>query len=238
MKCKAFRIEPECVDYENYFDFDGWEDFIIDGNDDYSKFHTDYDLYFRIKKYCIDYNDLQEAIDDIDSEYSYYKNVTEAIEDYLGFTPSKKQVHDIKATLQKPESHSCFDYYSDDERIADLLTICEKREWTTGTIRGCCQGDWQTVFYPVDRYDDDFINWIESVYFGTGEEYAICCYEDGEEFDAPYECDDAYYDYFQSNVTWNEDLLKKAISKETGVDPGDITLYDPECVTETIWHAA
>ena len=78
MKCKAFRIAPECVDYENYFDFDGWEDFIIDGNDDYQEYHTDYDLYFRIKKYCVDYNDLQEAIDDIDSEYSYYKNATEA----------------------------------------------------------------------------------------------------------------------------------------------------------------
>lgn len=226
MKINAYEMNPETVDYDNYFDFDGWDDFIITGNRDYTDYHTDYDLFNRIKRYCIEYDELLDEIDNI-KLYDRYKNVTEIIYDYLGIKASTKQVHDIIETLKKPENHCCTDYYSDDERIADLLTICEKREWTTEIIRGCCQRDCQIVFYPVDSYSDEFINYIESIYFGTGAEYKICEYDnppDEVDSDNVYD-DDGYFNYYGSNVTWNDDLLQKEIANETGVKPDDVSIY-------------
>ena len=222
MKINAYEMNPEYVDYDNYLDFDGWDDFIITGNRNYASYHTDYPLFYNIIKYCIDYNDLLDELDNI-KLYGRYKNATEVIYDYLGFKPNTKQVHDIIKTLHKPGGS----YYDDDDRIAELLSICEKREWTTAEIRGCCQRDYQTVFYPVDAYSDEFVNYIESIYFGTGAEYKICEYDN-----APSEIDDdivydsdGYFNYYGSDIIYDDDLLKAEIAKEVNVKPEDINIY-------------
>lgn len=236
MKIKAFRMEPETVDYESYFDFDGWEDFIITGNDHLASFHTEYDLYDRIQNYCVEYNELQEAIEEAGTDYSNYKNATEAIEDFLGFAPTTKQVHDIKEALE--EADAAYPYTNFTKLTVKLLSICEKRQWTTSTIIGSCQGDYQTVLYPADSYDNDFINYIESIYFGTGDEYAICECNDDDDIDNPYDCDNTYYNYYQSDVAWNDNLLRDRIAKDTGVSPEDVILYDFTNVMHTVWAAA
>ena len=230
-KVVAIQGNPEFTVPEDYFDFDGWDDFIIIGGRYFTDFHTDYPLYDRIYRYCIDYPELQNAIDDAgktwwDGSYTHepdYKNATEAIKDMLEFTPTKMQVHKIIECLNKPDSSACNSYYRDNERIAELLSICERREWTVGSMHGCSQGDCVEIIYPEKCYNDDFINYIESVYFNTGEEYLICenqephYDEDGELNISP--CDyDGYWDYFQTNLTWNDDLLKKRIAEDTGAD--------------------
>lgn len=245
MKIKAFQMNPETTDPEDYFDFDGWEDFIVEGGREFSDIHTDYNLYKRINDYCIEYNELQNAIadagGDTSSVYPYYRSATEAIEDFLGFTPTKKQVHDIKAALAKADKD--YPYTDFDDLTVKLLSICEKREWTSGELQGYCQGDCVTVFYPVERYSDEFVNYIESIYFNTGAEYRIVECNDNDSIPEEYDIDDlwatdGYHDYFQSDIVWNDDLLKKRIADDNGVKPEDVTLYTYEEVTTTIWHAA
>ena len=228
MKINAYEMNPEYVDYNNYLDFDGWDDFIITGNRDYTSYHTDYNIFYRIQRYCIDYDDLLNAINDSGRNYGRYytpefKNATEAISYYLDIKPSTKQVHDIIKTLRKPDGL----YYDDDDRTAELLSICEKREWTTAEIRGCCQGDYQTVFYPVDTYSNDFVNYIESVYFGTGAEYKICEYDNApSEIDSDIVYDsDGYFNYYGSDIIYDDDLLRAEIAKEENVKPEDINIY-------------
>ena len=234
---KVFKVEPEFTDSTPYFDFDGWNDFIIDGNRDFSSFHTDYELYDNIKEYCIDTDQLYNAIEEAGKGFYYgdiyyppdYQTATEAIQDMLDFKPTTKQVHQIKEILAKPEDHSVYNYYTDRERTAELLTVCEKRQWETSTIKGSCQGDWQIIFYPVEQYNTDFIEYIESLYFNTGTEVAICGTEsEDEDFDDPGDYSDTYYDYYSFDASWTDEELKKHIAKDTGADPAEISIYEPE----------
>lgn len=230
-KVVAIQCDSQYTDTDIYFDFEGWDDFIIDGNSEFRDFHTDYNLYDRIQRYCVEYNELQNAIADSGHEYEsvpYYKNATEAIEDYLGFTPTKMQVHKITAALEKADEK--YPYTDFDALTVDLLSICEKREWTTETIHGCCQGDWQTVFYPADEYSNEFVNYIESVYFNTGAEYCIIDDPELEKYAITEECTpddfedfDCYCNYYRNGITWNNHLLSEEIKKETGAD--EVILY-------------
>lgn len=232
---KVFKVEPEFTDSTPYFDFDGWNDFIIDGNRDFSSFHTDYELYDNIKRYCIEYDEISYAIDDLGS--GNYNNATEIIESFLGFKPTTRQVHQIKEILAKPTDHSVSNYYTDRERIAELLTVCEKRQWETSTIKGCCQGDWQIIFYPVEQYSTDFIEYIESLYFNTGTEVAICGTEsEDEDFDDPGDYSDTYYEYYSYDASWTDEELKKHVAHDTGADPSEISIYEPEEVRTTVYN--
>lgn len=218
-------------------DFDGWEDFIIDGNKEFMSFHEDYSLYDLIKRYCIEYNDLFEELDDI--ENSNYKNATEAIEDYLEFKPTTKQVHDIKLALEK--AYKEYPYTDFDELTCDLLTICEKRTWVYDTIYGCCQGDYQTVFYPTDSYNQKFVDYMESLYFNTGNEYFLEAVDDDDDTEEPNYDGDGYCDYF---TEWNETDLKKHIADNSEyicgehLSPDDVIIYEYITFTRDAWKAA
>ena len=237
MKIKAFQMNPEYTDSTNYMDFDGWEDFIIDGNKEFTSFHEDYPIYDSIQRHCIEYSDLFNELDDIAD--SQYKNATEAIEDYLGFKPTTKQVHDIKITLEKADKE--YPYTDFDELTCDLLTICEKRTWICDTIYGCCQGDYQTVFYPTDSYHQEFIDYIESLYFNTGNEYFLEAVDDDDDTEEPNFDGDGYCDYF---TEWNETDLKKHIADDSQyicgehLNPDDVIIYEHITFTRDAWKAA
>lgn len=234
MKIKAFKMNPENVDSTIYLNFDGWDDFIIDGNSDFLSMHTDYKLYDRIKSYCVESDELLDVFNDYGDGYTYgWKNRTAIIEDYLGFHPTTKQVHDIINALAEYDKTRV-----DDDLIVSLLRICEKRPWTRAKIAGYVPGEWQNVFYPTTEYNGSFINYIESAYFNTGDEYGIVCVDDEDNGTEPYKYDDIYYDYFASDITWNEDKLKKAIADNVYGKPEDVVIYDYAEIKATVWHVA
>lgn len=230
---KVFKISPEDTDSTCYFDFEGWEDVILDGNRDAISMHTDYNLYDRINRYCIEYNELQDAIYEAGTRCGTYKSATEAIEDLLEFKPTTMQVHKIKSILEKADND--YPRTDFDKLMTDLLSACEKRIWTHKTIRGYCQRDWQTIYYPVDSYSDDFINYIESLYFNTGTEVCICETDGENDSCDPWDYDDNYYNYYAERF-WNDDLLKEQIAKDTG--DSDVVIYEPHKVTTTMWDIA
>lgn len=235
MKIKAFEMNTEYVNTDDYLDFDGWDDLVIDGNDDFVSIHNDYNLYDLLKRYCIEYSDLLDALDNVDE--SNYKNKTEVITDFLEFTPNTKQVHDIYKTLIDFDNKYPHDDSDYDVLMCDLLTICEKRKWTTKTINGYCQGDYQTIFYPVDRYDKEFIKYIECLYFGAGSEYMIETVSDDNPDKEPDYDNDYYCDYFSE---WNDEDLKKHIAKDSyyNLSADDVTIYHYHSITCDGWIAA
>lgn len=160
-----------------------------------------------------------------------YETKTGAIEDYLGFTPTEKQVEDIDAALKN--AIDC------DDLMVDLLTICEKRRWIHKTICGYCQRDWNDIFYPAELYDDDFIDFVSSIYFGTGSEYMIYECDENDDKTDPLDCD-GYCDYFSDTIARNDDLLKERIAEDERIKPEDVTIYHIHTKHTTIdsWEVA
>jgi hypothetical protein len=95
-------------------------------------------------------------------------------------------------------------------RVLELVT---GQEWAAGTIRGCCQSDWQEIIYPA-AYGREWLSDFETEYFNTGAEWCI------SENDP--ESDDNYYMYTHA---WSDDGIRAEIAAAAGVDPGDVILY-------------
>lgn len=45
--------------------------------------------------------------------------------------------------------------------------------WKWSIIRGCCQSDWQEVFYPVNEWGREALTAFEVEYFNTGSEWIV-----------------------------------------------------------------
>lgn len=57
------------------------------------------------------------------------------------------------------------------ERLAAALTRHTGHPWSSGTLRGCCQSDWQHVIYRADFWSADSIRALEIEYFNLGTEW-------------------------------------------------------------------
>jgi len=81
------------------------------------------------------------------------------------------------------------DHYHDEVDVDDrnelvkALTKLSGEEWNYTEIRGYYQGEWQVLYYNVNKINDETIKYIEACYFNTGIEFDIYDRkkEDGEE---------------------------------------------------------
>lgn len=153
--------------WEWFTDDEYYRDIIVDGNRYYkTRNYSHYRrLYEEIMLHCINYYELQNELEDIElkSEYSRYKNATEAINDYLPVKANKYQVYRTKKALKESRN--------DDELIAELMSIFTPYTWKWYTMRGYCQGDWNDALYPVEKYSQADIEKFEAFYFGMYGDY-------------------------------------------------------------------
>lgn len=102
---------------------------------------------------------------------------------------------------------------ADDEGIiAEALSIVTGQKWEYKQISGCCQSDWNYIYYRPEEWTAKALEYFEIEYFNTGEEWRI---EDEEGDD-------------MGNVythEWNDDEKKREIAENIGVDPDEVTLY-------------
>ena len=96
--------------------------------------------------------------------------------------------------------------------IAEALSIVTEQKWEYRQITGCCQSEWNYIYYRPEEWTENALEYFEAEYFNTGDEWRIEG-EEGEDFGSIYthECDD--------------DEQKREISESIGVDPDDVTLY-------------
>ena len=221
MKIYARQINPAYQ--ENFlFEDDGMgTDYInVWGNSDFERRTSN--LFNRVKE-CLDAGELAEAIKDIRTGgyySSFYENVTEAINNQLwrddGKSYNTRQIGKLKKlVLQYSECSSS----EEDQILVDVLSIVTGEEWDYREIHGCCQGEWNNVYYPVEKWTEESLEAFETMYFNTGSEWIV--HEGDTEPTSPEEINGcAFY-----CVSWDDEGIKKEIAKVAGGNAEDIVLY-------------
>jgi hypothetical protein len=72
-----------------------------------------------------------------------------------------------------PEFDAIYNRFDGEKRILRALHLLTGKRYDVRTIRGYCQGDWQTVFYPVEDYSREALDILEIEYFNLGTEWAV-----------------------------------------------------------------
>ena len=102
---------------------------------------------------------------------------------------------------------------ADDEAIiAEALSIVTGQKWKYRQISGCCQSDWNYIYYRPEEWTERALEYFEIEYFNTGDEWRIED-EEGDDMGSVY------------THEWNDDEKKREIAGNIGVDPDEVTLY-------------
>ena len=219
MKIYARQIMPEFQD-SRIFDDDGngVEYINVWGNKDYQSRTSS--VFDRVKE-CLDAGELAEDIEAVmeKNPSAIYGNITEAINNQLwrddGKPYSTRQIGKLKQlVLRYSECRSS----EEDQILVDVLSIVTGEEWDYRNIHGCCQSEWNTVYYPVKYWTKESLDAFETMYFNTGSEWIV--HEGDTEPTSPEEIDGcAYY-----CVSWNDEGIKKELAEAAGGNE-DVVLY-------------
>lgn len=219
MKLYAKQINPEYQESPLFFDECFPDNIIVTGNRDYNS-HT-----------TAEYDQIVQCFDELCDEYenikarnsSFYKNITELLQDYFPGKYSTKKIHFFKEILEKYGTR----YYYEGDYIVDMLELVTGKEWRKCTIRGCCQSDWQEIIYPVNEWTKESIEAFEIEYFNTGSEWEI--HDGPEEPETPEEITG----FTVYCISWNYDEIKKELIDAAGYEPEEIILYEYAGYTKT-----
>ena len=220
MKIYARQIMPEFQD-SRIFDDDGngVEYINVWGNKDYQSRTSS--VFDRVKE-CLDAGELAEDIEAVmeKNPSAIYGNITEAINNQLwrddGKPYSTRQIGKLKQlVLRYSECRSS----EEDQILVDVLSIVTGEEWDYRNIHGCCQSEWNTVYYPVKYWTKESLDAFETMYFNTGSEWIV--HEGDTEPTSPEEINGcAYY-----CVSWNDEGIKKELAEAAGGNVEDVVLY-------------
>ena len=110
----------------------------------------------------------------------------------------------------------CNKYYTqganNEAIIAEALSIVTGQKWKYKQISGCCQSDWNYIYYRPEEWTEQALEYFEIEYFNTGDEWRIED-EEGDDLGSIY------------THEWNDDGKKREIAENICVDPDEVTLY-------------
>lgn len=218
MKIYAKQIPPEWQESPLFYgDFP--ENIILDGNRNYNS-HT-IPVYDAIINH---YDEAAQEIENLDLKngYAAYSNATEAINDYfpaLEYREKPYNTRDIHRIREALRLYGTAAYYNG-RYITAMLDAITGGDWYDGTIRGCCQGDWQTVIYDAKYWSRDRLDTFEIEYFNTGTEWMI---HDGDTAPEGPEDIDGFTCYCHG---WNDEQIKAEIADVYGAPGAEVLLYE------------
>ncbi len=197
--------------------FDEWpNDLAVCGNRDYMEHCPE--VFERV--YNVLYTgELAEILENRNGWKDWYKNITEAITEYLPPEKAKYSTKDIgvlkKLVLQYAECSS----REEDSILCAVLSVVTGEKWDCQIIRGCSQSDWNYIYYSVEHWSREAINAFEMEYFNTGSEWIVHA-----EDSTPEEPEDisGYSIYCYS---WNDEGIAKEIANSAGGKPEDVILW-------------
>ena len=206
----AYQTPPEWQ--ESPFDFFGmesWPGVIITGNRHFKDYTTpEFDFVVRY-------------LDEMTSDWinGVYTTIRELLSDYRAEAPSGKP-------WTTKERHAWKEIFTsesmkEDDAICAALELMTGEPYETGYIRGCCQSDWQGVYYPAEMADE--MRTLETEYFNTGTEYRVCEGEDDEESDSF-----TVYCY-----EWSEEGQRAEIAAAIPTTPENVVLHEFTGYTKT-----
>lgn len=147
----------------------------------------------------------------------------ESVMSDLDFVPVANRAKLYKL-FDRPTCNNRWSYYNDDMKVADIMTFLTGDRWEETTIKGSCQGEWQTVIYNTRYCSDSYISELEDVYFSAIVSLGII-----EDDNAP--VDSSSVDFWSYISYYHDD--KKSICEKFGFDPDNVTLYREEEVHTT-----
>ena len=215
-KVYARQVPPDCQQSPLVWGDEYPDGVIFDGNRHYNSRKTpEYErLMGSIESVAYDVADI------INKVYCTYTTVTEAIHDSL--YPAHKEKYTTREI--KMWKDILYDYLNN-ARCNKRHIYCQALSLMTGkvyahaTITGCCQSDWQEIYYPVEEYGENFVTNLGISYFNTGSEW--CISDSGIEPENPDDID-GFYAYCYS---WSDDDIRSEIAGHCGADPKDVVLY-------------
>jgi hypothetical protein len=168
------------------------------------------------------YDHIKSGFEDMTEYAEYcgkngtYQTITDCISDYLPCEYKKKystnDIHEWKTLIKEYDDNAELT----DNIICTALKLMTGKEYESACIRGCSQGDWQDMYYPIE-YGKEFVQSFETEYFNTGSEWII-----HDEEIKPEKPEDitggAMYCYSYDP--------QKEIAEAEGVKPEDVVLYE------------
>lgn len=138
-----------------------------------------------------------------------FDNVLEALEekDFDYINTESKDIERLNELAAKYYTQGA----NNEAIIAEALSIATGQKWEYKCIYGCCQSDWNYVYYCADLWTDKELEYFEIEYFNTGEEWRVVD-EDGEE---------CYYYTHE----WNDIYKTRELAESIGCSVQDLTLY-------------
>lgn len=218
IKIYAKTLNPELFDYRIYdISEDDYNEVFISGGREYCDIDN--------KNYLRDIKKVIEEYDSWSYEYYYQSSIKDFLEDMLpkkenGKKLSPKEMHIIETSLKNEK-----------DEVITCLSIITGKKYHQTYLRGCCQGEVVTAYYP-ETISKQYIDFIEAWFFGTGTEIEIDD-SDKEEIDSPEDIEGfTFY-----TATWGIENLKLEIKRECGYKDEDeveviLWLYDKTIITK------
>lgn len=220
----ARQINPEWQESPLFIGVDEFwpEGLTICGNRDYRE---RWDENFKRVYDALENGELADALDDFEryGGSEWYKSRTAAIMDLLWPAHkerySTKEIRDL-CNLIPEYGYGRRNGRDDDDVLCDVAAVVLGKRYGKRTIRGCCQRDWNYVFYPADEWSREELDNFETEYFNTGTEWMV--QDDGE--DEPEDPEDicGYTVYCHD---WHEEGIRREIADAAGCKPEDVVLY-------------
>lgn len=228
MKVYAKQVPPEFQESPLFFPEYFPENIAVCGNRDFISHKPE--VFERVQN-VLEQGELAEVMEHPKEWADWYKNATEAINEYLPATNGKKyspkKIHALRCLVI---DYSCCVCSKENEILCKVLSIVDGRLWDWKTIRGSTQSDWNEVFFPVDDWDDKVLKEFEILYFNEGTEWII-----HDEVEPP-ETPENISGYSFYCIGWDNEEIKNEIAEVTGAKPEEIKLFEFGGYTKTPYY--
>lgn len=223
MKVYARQINPEYQESPLFFPYQWPDDISVVGNRDYKE-HWNED--FRRVYDVLRDGELAHMLDDFArfGRCEYFKSRTAAIMDYLPPAGrerySPKNVKELCDLIPEYGYGSRYGYrYDDNDILCAIASIVIGKKYDHKRINGCCQGEWNYVFYPVENWSREALEYFEAEYYNTGTEWMV---HDGDGEPETPEDISGWTVYCHG---WRDEDNRKEIADAAGCAPEDVIMY-------------
>lgn len=111
-----------------------------------------------------------------------------------------------------------------DEYFRLALQVLTGKVYESICIYGCTQGEWQTVYYPIDEWTEKQIKDLGIRYFNTGTAWYCVDASDvhSEDPESIYECFNGFYHY---STQWNKKKIQQELADNVGCNPEELKMF-------------
>ena len=217
MKIYAKQIPPEYQESPLFLGDEFWpENVFVFGNRDFNQ-HAD-----TLNELKTALENIVEVFDDMQRGQGWTDDLAYAIHCELPEEYRREYSRSERLKMVELANEYCFaKSYEENDVLCKVLELITGKTWDNGTIRGCCQGDWQEIIFPAE-YGREWLKDFETEYFNTGSEWIVD--PDGENVSV----------YAHS---WNNDGTRAELADAVNVKPEDIVLLAFSGWTKTAVYA-